>query len=138
MLFLLKRSLQLSILFSFVPRINGINYSHTCVFTWFSFQLQIKLSIKKLNQTRGACNQIDASSSPGRFNPQPLHSFLNILKKRQLLSLYWFAAQQHISTIRNQKLDPFYLKFRAELNKFIFRVEKQEEQARKLLKLRCG
>ena len=68
------------------------------------------------------------------------HRTLNILKKRQLLSLYWFVAQQHThtSTIRHQKLDPFYLKFRAELNKFIFRVRKQQEQARKLLKLRCG
>ena len=26
------------------------------------------------------------------FNPLPPHSFLKILKERQVLSLYWFAA----------------------------------------------
>ena len=59
------------------------------------------------------------------------------LKKRQLLSPYWFAAQQQASTFGRQKLDPFYLKFRAELNEFIPRVQKQQKRALKLLKPRC-
>ena len=45
---------------------------------------------------------------------QPSHSFLKILKKKELLSLL----------LRRQKFDPFYLKFRAELNEFIPRVQK--------------
>ena len=60
-----------------------------------------------------------------------------MLKKKQLLSLYWFAAQQ-TTIFRRQKLDPLYLKFRAELNEFIPRVQMQQEQAQKLLKSRCG
>ena len=35
---------------------------------------------------------------------------------------------QQTSTFRRQKLDPFYLTFIAELNEFILRVQKQQEQ----------
>ena len=45
-----------------------------------------------------------------------------MLKKRQLFS-------QQTSTFRQQELDPLCLKFIAELNEFIPRVQKQQEQA---------
>ena len=51
--------------------------------------------------------------------------------------MYWFAAQQQTSTFRRQKIDPFYLKFRAELNEFVLRLQTQQEEAQKLLKQRC-
>ena len=67
-------------------------------------------------------------------NPLPPHSFLKVLKKRQVFSLYWFAVQQQTSTFRRQKLNPIYLKLRAELNEFVPRLQKQQEEAQKLLK----
>ena len=60
------------------------------------------------------------------------------MKKRQVLPLCWFAAQQQTSTFRRQKKNPFYLKFRAELNKLAPRLQKQPEMAQKLLKPRFG
>ena len=72
------------------------------------------------------------------FNLQPQHSFLKILKKRLVLSLYWFATQRQSSIFRRQKIDPLYLKFRGELNEFVPRLQKQQEEAQKLLKARCG
>ena len=63
---------------------------------------------------------------------------IKILKKRQVLSPYWFAAQQQISIFRRQKIDPFYLKFKAELNEFVPKLKMQQEEAQKLLKPRCG
>ena len=68
------------------------------------------------------------------LNPQPQHSFLKILKKKTGT----FAVQQQTSTFRRQKIDPFYLKFRAELNQFVSRLQKQQEEAHKLLKPPCG
>ena len=59
-------------------------------------------------------------------------------KKKQGLSLYWFTVQQQTSGFRRQDLEPFYLKFRAEVNEFIPRVQKQQEEAQTLLKLRRG
>ena len=51
--------------------------------------------------------------------------FLKTFEEIQLLLLYWFSAQQHTSSFRHQKLDPFYSKFRAELNDFIRSLQKQ-------------
>ena len=36
--------------------------------------------------------------------------FKNFFEKTQEISLYWFAAQQQISTLRLQKFDWFYVK----------------------------
>ena len=63
-----------------------------------------------------------------------MHSFIKILEKWQVVSLYWFAAQQQTSTFRRQKIDSFYLKFKAELNEFIPKLQKQQEKAQSLLK----
>ena len=41
-----------------------------------------------------------------------------MFEKTQAISLYWFAAQQQISTSRRQKFDVFYSKFSAEFNEF--------------------
>ena len=50
---------------------------------------------------------------------------------------YWFAAQQKTSTFSRQKLDPFYLNFREDLNRFTPRVQKQQEEAKRLLRTLC-
>ena len=47
----------------------------------------------------------------------------------QAISLYWFAAQQQISTIRRQKSTLFYVKFRAEFNE----LNKEQEVAKNWL-----
>ena len=51
----------------------------------------------------------------------------------QVLSMYWY-----ISIFKLQKLDPFYLKFRAEFNGFIARAQKQQKQAPKNVKTTIG
>ena len=48
--------------------------------------------------------------------------------------MYWFAAQQQSISFRRRKIDPFYLKFTAELNEFVPRLQTQQEEAQKLLK----
>ena len=51
--------------------------------------------------------------------------------------MYWFAAQQQTGTFRRRQIDPFYLKFREDLNEFVPKLQKQQQNAQKLLK-RCG
>ena len=45
--------------------------------------------------------------------------FFEISYKIQVLFLYWSAAQRQINTFKRQKLDPFYSKFKIELNELI-------------------
>ena len=54
----------------------------------------------------------------------------------QAISLYWFAAQQQTSTSRRQKNDLFDPKFSAEFNELSLKFSKQQEVAKKCLKLK--
>ena len=59
------------------------------------------------------------------------------MKKRQVLSLYWFSAEEQTSTFKRKKMEPFYIKFSEDLNEFVARVYKQQEKSQKLLKPSC-
>ena len=50
--------------------------------------------------------------------------------------MYWFAVQQQTSTLDGKKFSLFYLKFRAESNARSRNFSKQQEVAKKLLKLK--
>ena len=50
--------------------------------------------------------------------------------------LYCFAALQQTSTFTRQKIDLFYLKFSPEINGFGLTFQKQEQVAKKWLKLK--
>ena len=57
----------------------------------------------------------------------------------QVISLYWFAAQQQASTLRRQKTGLLYVKFNAEINElslFLKKKKKQQKVAKKWLKLK--
>ena len=60
------------------------------------------------------------------------------MKKRQVVSLYWFAAQQQASAFRRQKIHPFYVKFRDKWNEFFRRLQKQQEKERCFWKVIFG
>ena len=47
---------------------------------------------------------------------------LKIFESKQIISLYWFAVHQQISTSRQQMFDLFYPKFGAEFNKLCINV----------------
>ena len=53
-----------------------------------------------------------------------------------LILLYWFGAQQQTSTFRPQKCGCFYVKFSAESNELGLIFQKQQEVAKKWLKLK--
>ena len=53
----------------------------------------------------------------------------------QAILLYWFAAQQQISTFRQKTFDLLYLKFSAEFNELNLNYLKRQEMAKKWLKL---
>ena len=46
-------------------------------------------------------------------------SFLKIFEKMLVISLYWFAAQQHNSSLRRQKDSLFDSKFIVESNEYV-------------------
>ena len=50
--------------------------------------------------------------------------------------MYWFAAQQQTSTLRRQKISFFYVKFSAEFDELSFFYWKQQDVAKKWLKLK--
>ena len=53
----------------------------------------------------------------------------------QTILLYWFAAQQQISTFRRKTFDLLYLKFSAEFNELNLNYLKRQKMAKKWLKL---
>ena len=50
--------------------------------------------------------------------------------------MYWFAAQQQNSTSKRQKFYFFYPKFSSEFSELSLKFQKQEEMAKKWLKLK--
>ena len=54
----------------------------------------------------------------------------------QPILIYWFAAQQQTSTSRRQKFDLFYPKFSSKFNELSRKLRKQQEVAKKGLKLK--
>ena len=54
----------------------------------------------------------------------------------QVISLYWFAAQQQASTLRRQKTGLLYVKFNAEINELslFFKKKKATESGQKMAK----
>ena len=64
------------------------------------------------------------------LRPLPLaHALVfRVSEKRQLISLYWFAAQQQTITFRHQKYT-FYSKFNAQLNEPSFSKQQKAKQA---------
>ena len=55
----------------------------------------------------------------------------------QVISLYWFAAQQQASTLRRQKTGLLYVKFNAEINElslFFKKKKKATESGQKMAK----
>ena len=71
--------------------------------------------------------------------------YINILETywRDTLTISQFCCKiasfykKQTSTFRRENLDPFYLKFRAELNEFISSVQRQQKEAHKLLNQNC-
>ena len=47
---------------------------------------------------------------------------VKIFEKMQVVSLYWFAAQQQTSTSRRQKFDLFDLKFSTEFSELSLKL----------------
>ena len=54
----------------------------------------------------------------------------------QGILLYWFAAQQYISTLRRQGIRLFDVKFSADFNELSLLLSRQQEVAKKWLKLK--
>ena len=73
-----------------------------------------------------------------KHQPWRLAGCFKIFEKMQAISLYWFATQQQTSTFRWEKscFTLFYLKLSAELNELNFNLQKQQEVAKKWLKLK--
>ena len=57
-------------------------------------------------------------------------------EKTQLISLYWFAAQQQTNPSRGHKIDWFYPKCSPEFHQFNLTFWKQQEVPKKGLKLK--
>ena len=66
---------------------------------------------------------------------QPAPSFSKIFEKRQIVLLYWFAAQQQSSTLRQQKFPSFYSKFNARSDELNLGLYKSKEFVQKMKKL---
>ena len=56
--------------------------------------------------------------------------FFRIFEKMQVISLYWFAAQQQTITFRRQNTWHFCLQFRADFNERSPNFAKQQELAK--------
>ena len=62
--------------------------------------------------------------------------FFEMFEKMRAILLYRFAAHKQIGTHRRQKFDLFYVKFSAEVNEVTLFFSKQQEVAKKWLKLK--